>query len=180
MEVLDKMKVVVRSFTYNMYGLAFNYTVTLDNSHIVERAARVQGLVKNDVFLNGQLSVRIAGLPLTHEPLVLTSFEVGGVNINVAFANPAILAMVSYFLRDSEYQYHRYIEGHNIKPLLAMTATFGRWALQECRTGRYIASAFLPEVNHSQYNRYVSLLESLSPSQLATLTSLLFTNSSAL
>ncbi|KAG1789843.1 uncharacterized protein HD556DRAFT_1446633 [Suillus plorans] len=159
--ILDRMKTVVKLFVYHEYGLAFDYTITLDDSHIVERATRVQRLVQNDTFLYGRLSVE-------------------GVDIEVAFANPAILSMTSYLLRDSDHKYHRYIKDLGIKPLLAMIATFCRWALQERSTGRCIASIFLPEANRVHHERYESLLDALSPSQLIALTSVLLANNSAL
>ncbi|KAG1900170.1 uncharacterized protein F5891DRAFT_1188868 [Suillus fuscotomentosus] len=161
MGVLDEMKVVVRLFVYHLYDLAFDYAVTLDVSHVNKRATRVRCLMENDAFLYGRVSIE-------------------GVDVSIAFTNHAILAIVSYLLRDSEYQYHRYIGGLNVKPLLAITATFGRWALQEHCTGRYIPSLFLPEINRTHHDHYVSMLNALSPSQLDAITSLLFTNNSIL
>ncbi|KAG1880224.1 hypothetical protein C8R48DRAFT_767028 [Suillus tomentosus] len=150
--VLNEMKAAMRPLVCYTYDLAFDFTKTLDNSYVNERATRVQRLVENDRFLYSQLSI-------------------GGVDVDVAFANPAMLSIVSYFLRDSEHQYQRYIEDLNIKPLLAITATFCRWALQERDTGRFISSMFLPEVNRTQHDRYVLLLEALSQPTLDALTS---------
>jgi hypothetical protein len=115
----------------------------------------------------------------THDLLILT-FQVDGVHVEAAFASPAILKLASYLLRDGPTQYHRYIKGSDIKPLLAMTATLCRWALQERKTGRYIASFFVPEAHRVHHDHYVSLLESLPPSHLVLLTSLLLNNGSVL
>jgi hypothetical protein len=183
-EIVNVLKPVVRSFVYNKYGLAFDYTVALNLSHIAERATRVQRLVENDVFIYGRISVRVAVLSaFDDDPLMfhVTSFQVEGITVNVAFMNPTILAIASYLLRDSEHQYHQYIGNDlNVKPLLATTATFCRWALEERRTGRFIASTFVPDANRTHLNRYKLLLDGVSPSQMAALTSLLFTNSFAL
>lgn len=182
MEILDELKAVVRPFVYNVYNVAFDPNVVLNESHVVSRVENVEHLLTNDNFLYGRLWVRAAsqraGL-LTHDPLVLT-FQVDGVHVTAAFASPAILKLASYLLRDGPTQYHQYIKGLEIKPLLAMTVTLGRWALQERKTGKYIASLFVPAEHRVHHDYYVSLLESLPPSHLVLLTSLLLNNSSVL
>ncbi|KAG1890545.1 uncharacterized protein F5891DRAFT_1282646, partial [Suillus fuscotomentosus] len=105
-EILDDVKLVVRSFVYHKYDLWFDYSVSLNISHIAERAIRVQRLVENDLFLYSQISVE-------------------GVVVNIAFANPAILVTMSYLLHDSEHQYHRYIgDNLNVKPVFRNNGYF--------------------------------------------------------
>ncbi|KAG1729744.1 hypothetical protein EDD22DRAFT_853065, partial [Suillus occidentalis] len=161
MEILNELKVAVRPFIYNAYNVAFDPNVMLNESYVISRRANVGHLLTNDEFLYGQLWV-------------------DGVHVKTAFASPAILKLASYLLRDGPTQYHRYIKGLEIKPLLAVTATLCRWALQEHKMGRYITSLFVPEMHRVHHNYYVSLLESLPPSHLVLLTALLLSNNSVL
>ncbi|KAG2049223.1 hypothetical protein BDR06DRAFT_1012330 [Suillus hirtellus] len=156
------MQAVVRMFVVREYGLGFDYVVILDDLDIDTRTHRVDHLVENDRFIYSKLVVE----------------NVNGV---IAFANPAIIAVVTYLLRDSEHQYHNYIGPNcNLKLLLTMITTLYQWALLERQSGLYITSAFFlteNEVHHSHYNL---LFDALTPSEVAALTTRLFTNGSVL
>ncbi|KAG1876118.1 hypothetical protein C8R48DRAFT_669315 [Suillus tomentosus] len=161
-ELHKDMEAVVRIFVFHKYNLQFDYTVAVDNSDIIMRAHQVEDLVANDAFVYGQISVdNVAG-------------------VTVAFANPTIVAVVTYLLRDSEHRYYNYIgTNRNFKPLLIMVTTLCRWALLERRTGLYIQSTFFSSENEVHHSRYISLYDALTPSEVAALTQL-FTNGSAL
>ncbi|KAG1800064.1 hypothetical protein EV424DRAFT_1545831 [Suillus variegatus] len=159
--ISGSMAAVVKTFIYIKYGLGFDYATAVNGTHIAERASRANHLVQNDTFLYGTL-------------------HVNGDNITVAFANPTIIALVGYLLRDSEHQLHRYISDDlNYKPLLAMSATLCLWVLQERITGICIPVRFLTSTHRVHHDRFVSLLEDMSAMELTALTQIL-TNGSVL
>ncbi|KAG1898548.1 uncharacterized protein F5891DRAFT_1190620 [Suillus fuscotomentosus] len=159
--ISGSMAAVVQTFVYIKYGLGFNYATAVNGTHIAERTSRANHLVQNDTFLYGTL-------------------HVNGDNITVTFANPTIIALVGYLLRDSEHQFHRYISDNlNYKPLLAMTATLCLWVLQERITGICVPVRFLTSTHRVHHDRFVSLLEDMSAMELTALTQIL-TNGSAL
>ncbi|KAG1727548.1 hypothetical protein EDD22DRAFT_961232 [Suillus occidentalis] len=145
-----------------LYNFDLDYTMILDDAHIAERGKQIEDLVDNDMFLYALLSVE-------------------GTDIMVPFAHPAIITPMIYLLRDSADKYHQYIgKDLNFKPLFAMTATLCLWALQERRTGRFVAHAFEADAkNIGHYMRYLSLLNTMPQNQLSALTQI-FINCSAL
>ncbi|KAG2123039.1 hypothetical protein BD769DRAFT_1389421 [Suillus cothurnatus] len=138
--ISSSMETVVKIFAYVKYGLGFNYTTVVNDTHIVQRASCASNLVQDDAFIYGTL-------------------HVNGNDVVVAFSNPAIIALAGYFLYDSEHQFHRYIgDDLNFNPLLAMTATFCLWALQERITGICVPVEFLARTHWADYDRYALLL----------------------
>ncbi|KAG1809506.1 hypothetical protein EV424DRAFT_1543013 [Suillus variegatus] len=160
MEISGRMTVVVRVFVFLKYDLDFSHDLMVMDAHITERANRVEGLVANNAFIYGTISVE-------------------GIDMDVAFANPTIITLARYLLYDSEFRYHRYITGNDYFPLLAMIATQCLWVFQEYITGRYVNSAFIQDANRHHYESYVLQLAALTPARFAALVQL-FTNSSAL
>ncbi|KAG2088170.1 uncharacterized protein F5147DRAFT_781090 [Suillus discolor] len=151
-EVSREMTAAARLFTYHYYKIDFDdLTMVVEKLAINTRVKQIQGLVANDVFIYGQLSVN-------------------GVDFGtVAFASETIIRMIRYLLRDGPHQYHRYISQANYGPLLAMTATVCRWALQEHETGSFVESQFLPEENTQYYSRYHAIFKGLDAKAVAAL-----------
>jgi len=55
--ISSSMETVVKIFAYVKYGLGFNYTTVVNDTHIVQRASRASNLVQDDAFIYGTLHV---------------------------------------------------------------------------------------------------------------------------
>ncbi|KAG2084275.1 hypothetical protein BD769DRAFT_1397700 [Suillus cothurnatus] len=147
-EISQEMTTAARFFTYHYCYIDFDdVAVVVEALAINTRASRIRGLVKDDIFLYGQLFVN--------------GVDVG----NIAFASETIIRMARYLLRDGPHQYHKYISQGNFGPLLIMIAMVTRWALQEHSTGFFVESQFSPEANIQHHARYLTLFNGLNPNQ---------------
>lgn len=68
MEISGRMTVVVRVFVFLKYDLDFSHDLMVMDAHITERANRVEGLVANNAFIYGTISVStVRGLDLYYD-----------------------------------------------------------------------------------------------------------------
>jgi hypothetical protein len=177
-EISQEMTTAARFFTYHYCYIDFDdVAVVVEALAINTRASRIRGLVKDDIFLYGQLFVS----PTRVWPEFLAdtmSCEVNGVDVgNIAFASETIIRMARYLLRDGPHQYHKYISQGNFGPLLIMIATVTRWALQEHSTGFFVESQFSPEANIQHHARYLTLFNGLNPNVITAITVQITSNS---
>ncbi|KAG0701538.1 hypothetical protein DFH29DRAFT_875849 [Suillus ampliporus] len=176
-EVSQEMTEAARFFTYHYCGIDFDdMAIVVDKLAINQHAKRIRGQMTDDVFLYGQLSVSPAVRPRYLADSM--SREVDRVNLStIAFTSETIIRMTRYLLCDGPHQYHKYISQGNFGPLLIMTATVCRWALQEHGTGFYVKSQFLPDENTQCYAHYHAIFEGLDPKVVAALVIQITSNS---
>jgi hypothetical protein len=59
MAISSSMKMVVKIFAYVKYGLGFNYTTVVNDTHIVQHASCASNLVQDNAFIYGTLHVSV-------------------------------------------------------------------------------------------------------------------------